>query len=217
MSWHKTRYIADVGFCVEGNSSLSLQFLFLAILFFLAIFAVLVFQVSQHMVLTAVHLCNRCPGVPAALVGFKDAAIVAAEALRRGAVESSGCSPQEIEDLMKPRLELVQHMAYDKTIFAKTAIMEYLIALWNDSDQKYFGEICNRTFEELQRRFEKEPRYTSVENTGTTMKQINADTSHFTPHSALTTPLSAKSRQSGVDSGRSSLETASGMESRRSG
>lgn len=85
-----------------------------------------------------------------------DGPLIVAEIVRRGLVQVSEYFPSEVEDLMKPRLQLVQHMACNSRVFSETPIMTHLITLWDTSDQYHFGRLRNTTIADLKRLHKKQ-------------------------------------------------------------
>lgn len=175
-------------------------------------------QVAQHLVLTAVEYCRGTPSMCVVFADIVDGPAIASELVLRGLTEVADCHPSEVKDLMKPRLKLVQYMAHNRKVFAKTSIMDHLAALWNDSDEYYFGEVRHRSLEELKRLHKREKRDQKIETIGTALLKglgRNESTASLM-RSPSQSPLQRKRSMTGLPSGRRlSLASINGGGSRR--
>lgn len=89
--------------------------------------------------------------MPHEMLKVKNAAGTVSDAIKigRDCGLQSGYNALDVSDLMKPRLELVQLLAVSKDVFMNTQIMQWLITLWDDSDEYYYKGIRYSTLKEL--------------------------------------------------------------------
>lgn len=98
-------------------------------------------HVDQYPILASADACQHKEGA-AAFAAVNEAALVIADALRRG--RSISASDAEREELLIPRLLLVERVAFERVYFNFTDAMAALIGLWDDYDAGKYSTILLR-------------------------------------------------------------------------
>eukprot|EP01053_Blabericola_migrator_P007079 Blabericola_migrator_1__7078@NODE_358_length_9448_cov_212_227694_g286_i0_p1_GENE_NODE_358_length_9448_cov_212_227694_g286_i0NODE_358_length_9448_cov_212_227694_g286_i0_p1_ORF_typecomplete_len2266_score432_97KAP/PF05804_12/16KAP/PF05804_12/5_1KAP/PF05804_12/1_7e08KAP/PF05804_12/4_8e02Arm_2/PF04826_13/4_8e03Arm_2/PF04826_13/1_1e03Arm_2/PF04826_13/5_7Arm_2/PF04826_13/0_095Arm_2/PF04826_13/3_2e06Arm_2/PF04826_13/2_1Arm_2/PF04826_13/4_9e03VATPase_H_N/PF03224_14/2_6e03VATPase_H_N/PF03224_14/1_1VATPase len=115
-------------------------------------------QVAQHAVLTSVALASLNDKVAGEFVAHPAQRELIVSVLERGRKATEYDMYNEVEDLVGPRVQLIEKTAINRNIYKDTQALTQLIDTWDDYDYFWYSNIRVRNQEDLQRLFKLEKR-----------------------------------------------------------
>lgn len=107
-------------------------------------------QISQYAIITCRDLCNY-PEAAASLSQAPKCIEITINALQRGK-KMKAETPEEADEIMIPRLELVERAAVLRTFYDGTELLDMLVSIWDDCDNgKYTVETLRRVLRAMRR------------------------------------------------------------------